>query len=106
LSSRPERSVVEGPAVSFRQRDSPQIEPGKRVGFMRFVGEHRRLRGSLFLWIALLLIPTLGPAQLSFDTNSVAPERFIAAHGRKAIVMGYASGGLELWAYPLQLISD
>jgi len=73
---------------------------------MRFVGEHRRLRGSLFLWIALLLIPTLGPAQLSFDTNSVAPERFIAAHGRKAIVMGYASGGLELWAYPLQLISD
>ena len=25
--------------------------------------------------------------------------------GAKAIVMGYVSGGLELWAYPLQLIS-
>ena len=44
-------------------------------------------------------------ARLSFDTSSVAPERFIAAHGSKAIVMGYASSGLELWAYPLQLLS-
>jgi glycogen debranching enzyme len=44
-------------------------------------------------------------AQLSFDTSSVAPERFIAAHGSKAVVMGYASSGLELWAYPLQLLS-
>jgi glycogen debranching enzyme len=54
--------------------------------------------------IALLCAPG-ATAQLSFQTNSVAPERFIAAHGRKAIVMGYASSGLELWAYPLQLIS-
>jgi glycogen debranching enzyme len=45
------------------------------------------------------------PAEPSFDTTSVAPERFIAVHGRKAVVMGYASSGLELWAYPLQLIS-
>jgi len=44
-------------------------------------------------------------AQLSIDTTSVAPERFIAAHGSKAVVMGYASSGLELWAYPLQLLS-
>jgi glycogen debranching enzyme len=44
-------------------------------------------------------------AQLSFDTTSVAPERFIAAHGSKAVVMGYASSGLELWAYPLQLLN-
>ena len=54
--------------------------------------------------LALLLIPQAF-AQLSFNTNSVAPERFIAAHGRKAIIMGYASSGLEAWAYPLQLIS-
>ncbi len=54
---------------------------------------------------ALLIISSVASAQLSFDTNSVAPERFIAAHGRKAIVMGYAASGLELWAYPLQLIS-
>ncbi len=55
--------------------------------------------------IGLLLIPPLASAQLSFDTNSVAPERFIAVHGRKAVIMGYAASGLEAWAYPLQLIS-
>ncbi|HET6220366.1 MAG TPA: hypothetical protein VFE27_25275, partial [Acidobacteriaceae bacterium] len=54
---------------------------------------------------ALLIISSVASAQLSFQTDSVAPERFIAAHGRKAIVMGYAASGLELWAYPLQLIS-
>jgi glycogen debranching enzyme len=54
--------------------------------------------------IALLYAP-IASAQLSFDTTSVAPERFIAAHGRKAIVMGYASSGLELWTYPLQIVS-
>ena len=54
--------------------------------------------------IALLYAP-VATAQLSLQTDSVAPERFVAAHGRKAIVMGYASSGLELWAYPLQLIS-
>jgi glycogen debranching enzyme len=58
----------------------------------------------LILLVAILRPPVLA-AQLSLQTDSVAPERFVAAHGRKAIVMGYASGGLELWAYPLQLIS-
>jgi glycogen debranching enzyme len=58
---------------------------------------------GLFVWCF-----TLSPraqAQLSFGTDSVAPERFIAAHGSRAIAMGYASSGLELWAYPLQLVS-
>ena len=61
--------------------------------------------GALLTWLVALLYLPLAGAQLSFQTNSVAPERFIAAHGRKAIVMGYASSGLELWAYPLQIIS-
>jgi glycogen debranching enzyme len=56
------------------------------------------------LLIALVYSP-VAAAQLSLQTDSVAPERFVAAHGRKAIVMGYASGGLELWAYPVQIIS-
>jgi glycogen debranching enzyme len=55
--------------------------------------------------VLLLLISPLASAHLSFETNSVAPERFIAVHGRKALVMGYAASGLEAWAYPLQLIS-
>ena len=44
-------------------------------------------------------------AQQPFQTEAVAPGRFIAAHGRKAVVMGYAASGLEAWAYPLQLVS-
>ena len=48
----------------------------------------------------------MASAQQPFHTDSVGPERFIAAHGRKAIVMGNASTGLEVWAYPLQLIGD
>jgi glycogen debranching enzyme len=61
--------------------------------------------GALLVSLMAFLYSPLAAAQLSFQTDSVAPERFIAAHGRKAIVMGYASSGLELWAYPLQIIS-
>jgi hypothetical protein len=58
--------------------------------------------------LLLLCLLTLFPAafaQEPFQTEAVGPQRFIAAHGRKAIAMGYASSGLELWAYPLQIIS-
>jgi len=61
--------------------------------------------GALLIWLLTLLYSPVATAQLSLQTDSVAPERFVAAHGRKAIVMGNASGGLELWAYPLQIIS-
>jgi glycogen debranching enzyme len=57
------------------------------------------------LFVCCLTFSPRAQAQRSFDTNAVAPERFIAAHGSKAIAMGYASSGLELWAYPLQLVS-
>jgi glycogen debranching enzyme len=61
--------------------------------------------GALVIWLIALFCAPVVTAQLSLQTDSVAPERFVAAHGRKAIVMGYASGGLELWAYPLQIVS-
>ena len=35
----------------------------------------------------------------------MAPERFIAVHGRRALVDGYASEGLEAWAYPFQILN-
>ena len=44
-------------------------------------------------------------AQLTWSTDTVT-QRFIAVHGRRALVMGYPRSGLEMWAYPLQLISD
>ena len=59
-----------------------------------------------FATALLLFLATLpSSAQQPFQTSSVAPERFIAAHGRQALIMGYASDGLELWTYPLQLIT-
>jgi glycogen debranching enzyme len=44
-------------------------------------------------------------ANLAIDTEAVAPLRFIAAHGRRALVAGYAAGSLEVWAYPFQIVS-
>ena len=63
-------------------------------------------RAVLFLLLMTTLsLPLRAQTPLAFDTNAVSPERFIAAHGQKALAMGYASGALEMWAYPLQFIS-
>jgi glycogen debranching enzyme len=42
---------------------------------------------------------------LAFNTQVVAPHRFIAVHGRRALIAGYATSGLEAWAYPFQILS-
>lgn len=39
------------------------------------------------------------------NTEAVSPQHFIAAHGRRALVDGYASDSLEVWAYPFQILS-
>jgi glycogen debranching enzyme len=44
--------------------------------------------------------------RLALDTESVAPSRFIAVHGRRASIVGYASAGLEVWAYPFQILNN
>jgi glycogen debranching enzyme len=46
------------------------------------------------------------PQSLSFTTDAVAPRRFIAVHGRRAMLDGYAGNGLEVWTYPVQVIKD
>ena len=43
--------------------------------------------------------------ELAWSTDAVGPYRFLAVHGRKSVVMGYPAAGLEVWAYPLQLVS-
>ncbi len=48
--------------------------------------------------------PASAAGSLSLTTDAVAPRRFIAVHGRRALLDGYAASGLEAWAYPLQLI--
>lgn len=48
--------------------------------------------------------PGAGLDSLSLNTGAVYPRRFLAVHGRRALIDGYSENGLEVWAYPLQLI--
>ena len=40
---------------------------------------------------------------LTLATDAVSPQRFIAVHGRRALLDGYASQSLEAWVYPFQI---
>ncbi len=76
-----------------------------------------RLHGPLLICVSLLFVakrPAVVQAQksrpytladLTWSTEAAEPQRFLAVHGRRALVMGYPSLGLEVWAYPLQLVS-
>ena len=64
-------------------------------------------------WLFLLsaLIP---PACAQSNTPDAEPavtasnpeSAFVAAHGRRAVLMGYGGSGLEAWAYPFQLFRN
>jgi glycogen debranching enzyme len=41
--------------------------------------------------------------QLAFSTDAPLSHRFIAAHGRRALIDGYAGAGIEAWIYPFQI---
>jgi glycogen debranching enzyme len=40
---------------------------------------------------------------LSADSGN--SMRFVAAHGRRSVIMGYSAQGLEVWGYPFQILS-
>ena len=65
---------------------------------------------ALMSQAALAAVPdaatALVPESLSLTTDAVAPRRFFAVHGRRALLDGYAASGLEVWAYPVQLIKN
>jgi glycogen debranching enzyme len=76
-----------------------------------------RAHAALMTLVCLALISCAGLAQtsvtpasdvdaLALNTTSVAPLRFVAAHGRRALISGYAAGGLEVWAYPFEILND
>jgi glycogen debranching enzyme len=76
-----------------------------------------QVRALFTTLVCLALFPCTGFAQttispapsnnsLALDTDSVAPLRFLAAHGRRALISGYAVGGLEIWAYPFEILND
>ncbi|MHB1935489.1 MAG: amylo-alpha-1,6-glucosidase [Acidobacteriaceae bacterium] len=88
-------------------------------------GQMRSAKASLRPWRAGILLPcllclvsrtalaqiayaapTTAPEPLALTTDAVAPGRFVAVHGRRALLDGYAASGLEVWAYPVQLIQN
>ena len=67
--------------------------------------------GQTFYWAVrafFFLITSAHAAlpDLTIDTEAVAPKRFLAAKGRKALLEGYASQSLEGWIYPFQIFDD
>jgi hypothetical protein len=47
-----------------------------------------------------------GAAKTTWSTDDMNAHRFLAVHGRRAVVMGYPEAGLEVWAYPVQVVSN
>lgn len=42
---------------------------------------------------------------LAWSTDSTGPRRFISVHGHRSAIFGYPQNGLEIWAYPFQIVS-
>jgi hypothetical protein len=51
-------------------------------------------------------LPSRAAEPLTWEVESAQPSRFVAVHGRRAAVFGYSENGLEVWAYPLQLVDS
>jgi hypothetical protein len=62
-----------------------------------------KICGTVLLLLALLS-PSYSQTNLTMQADSSL--HFLAAHGRRAWAGGYASGGMEVWAGPLQIASD
>lgn len=100
--------------MMMKRKNGSIEEPG-----IRFPWRMRAARYCLILGVAcgLSLSANSGFAQkvparagddrsLTLSTDAVAPQRFIAAHGRRALIDGYSMGGLEAWVYPFQIFRD
>lgn len=71
-----------------------------------FVRATLALAGCLVLAMQARATDEPAPEQATWTTRAVGPHRTIAVHGRRALVVGFATGGLEAWAYPLQIFRD
>ncbi len=77
---------------------------------VRFAGRPHTLRSALVFLLQLGLFlqavraeePTSQVPSLSIDTT--VTQRFVAVHGRRSLIMGYPEKGLEVWAYPFQIL--
>ena len=75
------------------------------IGAMR----HDYLAVVTFLALACALlgaVPSHAAEPLTWEVPSAQPARFVAVHGRRSALFGYSENGLEVWAYPLQLVDS
>lgn len=82
-------------------RSGPRAKPGPR----RRIG---RWMVALLSGVAATSGAADAPAgrqTVGWSVEANGPGRFVGAHGRRSSVMGYPDTGLEIWAYPLQLLS-
>jgi hypothetical protein len=58
--------------------------------------------------LAAQVQPDAQPAfsRLAWSTDSTEPRRFLSVHGRRSAVFGYSENGLEVWAYPVQILTS
>lgn len=73
---------------------------------MRIVAQRWIPGALLFVIISAAVVgqQPKGP-ELALTTEAVA-DRFVAAHGDRALLMGYSGLGLEAWAYPFQIFRN
>jgi len=46
------------------------------------------------------------PPDVALSEDLTVSRHFLAVHGRRAVLQGYATEGLELWAYPFQIFTN
>lgn len=68
------------------------------------VNEHRRLSYLILLCTILLSAPLTARPQTPLSTAATEPYRFIAVHGHRSAIFGYAGRSLEIWGYPFQIL--
>ncbi len=90
-----------------------------RLAMMRRAVLMRAVLGGIFILLfnsALLRAQHDGNStlvsSLAWSTDSTGPRRFVSVHGRRAAIFGYSqaisedrsASGLEVWAYPVQIL--
>jgi glycogen debranching enzyme len=82
--------------------------------------KNQRRAGYAFTGLLLMLLTfTASPARAqtsAADAQGASPDhapsltstmtrRFVAVHGQRSVIMGYPQDGLEVWAWPLQILA-
>ena len=65
-----------------------------------------RLVHSALLVVLCLLGRSWAEQQAALQWTTESTNRFVSVHGRRSAIFGYPETGLEVWAYPFQLLKS